>query len=138
MSEGGGPGYGDSVEPGRRLIRVEHDKSHSLAERLAGRLHALAWRTPVHGLRLRGHYPLKLYDVPADPIEGMVRLGGAMLDGEIVWQGESVTIEGYDFRPGALSAAFSDHLQSFAWRLGRPWVNAKLARRSRMVSSTTV
>ncbi|WP_340314803.1 heparinase II/III family protein [Rhizorhabdus argentea] len=115
MSDGAGPSYGDSVEPGRRLIRVEHDKSHSLAERLTGRLHALSWRTPVHGLRLRGQHPLKLYDVPADPIEGMVRLGGAMLDGEILWQGESVAIEGYDFRPRTMSAAFSDHLQSFAW-----------------------
>jgi uncharacterized heparinase superfamily protein len=115
MSDAGGPGFDDGVEPGRRLIRVEHDRSHSLAERLAGRIHALSWRTPVHGLRLRGRQPLKLYDVPPDPIEGLVRLGGAMLDGEILWQGESVAIESYDFRPRTMSAAFSDHLQSFAW-----------------------
>ena len=113
MSDAGG--FDDRVVPGRRLIRIEHDKSHSLAERLSGRFHALAWRTPVHGFRLRGRYPLKLYDVPPDPIEGMVRLGGAMLDGEILWQGESVAIESYVFRPRAMSAAFSDHLQSFAW-----------------------
>ncbi len=115
MSDAGGSGSDDGVKPGRRLIRVEHDKSQSLAERLAGRVHALTWRTPVHGLRLRGRYPLKLYDVPPDPIEGLVRLGGAMLDGEILWQGESVRIEDYDFRPRAMSAAFNDHLQSFAW-----------------------
>jgi len=115
MSDGGGSGFDNGVDPGRRLIRVEHDRSHSLAERLAGRLHALSWRTPVHNFRLRGRYPLKLYDVPGDPIEGLVRLGGAMLDGEILWQGESVRIEDYDFRPRAISAAFSDHLQSFAW-----------------------
>jgi uncharacterized heparinase superfamily protein len=115
MSEAGGPGLDKGVEPGRRLIRVEHDRSHSLAERLAGRFHALSWRTPVHNFRLRGRYPLKLFDVPADPIEGLVRLGGAMLDGEILWQGESVRIEDYDFRPRTMSAAFSDHLQSFAW-----------------------
>ena len=115
MSDAGGSGFDDRVEPGRRLIRIEHDKSHSLAERLSGRFHALAWRTPVHGLRLRGRHPLKLFDVPPDPIEGMVRLGGAMLDGEILWQGESVAIENYDFRPREMSPAFSDHLQSFAW-----------------------
>lgn len=108
-------GFDNGVEPGRRLISVEHDRSHSLAERLAGRIHALSWRSPVHHFRLRGRYPLKLFDVPADPIEGLVRLGGAMLDGEILWQGESVRIEDYDFRPRAMSAAFSDHLQSFAW-----------------------
>lgn len=110
-----GPGFDDGVEPGRRLIRVEHDRSHSLAERISGRLHALSWRTPVHNLRLRGRYPLKLLDVPVDPIEGLVRLGGAMLDGEIVWQGESVAIETFDFRPRSISTAFNDHLQSFAW-----------------------
>lgn len=115
MSDAGGLGFDDGVEPGRRLIRVEHDRSHSLAERLAGRFHALAWRTPVHNFRLRGRYPLKLFDVPPDPIEGLVRLGGAMLDGEILWQGESVAIESYDFRPRSISPAFSDHLQSFAW-----------------------
>lgn len=115
MSDAGGSGFDDRVEPGRRLIRVEHDRSHSLAERLSGRLHALAWRTPVHNFRLRGRYPLRLFDVPPDPIEGLVRLGGAMLDGEILWQGESVSIESYDFRPRAMSPAFSDHLQSFAW-----------------------
>jgi uncharacterized heparinase superfamily protein len=115
MTDAGGPNVDDRVEPGRRLIRSEQDKSHSLAERLSGRFHAFAWRTPVHGLRLRGKHPLKLYEVPADPIEGMVRLGGAMLDGEILWQGESVAIESYDFRPREISAAFGDHLQSFAW-----------------------
>lgn len=115
MTDEGGPGAKDGVEPGRRLIHVEHDRSHSLAERLGRRFHALAWRTPVHGLRLRGRSPLKLYDVPTDPIDGVARLGAAMLDGEILWQGESVAIESYDFRPRAISPAFNDHLQSFAW-----------------------
>ena len=115
MNEGDPRPPADAVEPGRRLIRVDHDKSHSLAERISSHIHALSWRTPIHGLRLRGHHPLKLLGVPADPIEGMVRSGGAMLDGEILWHGESVSIESYDFRPRAISQAFSDHLQSFAW-----------------------
>jgi len=114
----GGEGRGardDRIEPGRRVVRVEHDRGHSLAERLSGRLHVFGWRTPVHQLRLRGSQPLKLYDVPRDPVEGMVRLGSAMLDGELVWHGESVELESYDFSPRAVSAAFSDYLQSFAW-----------------------
>lgn len=115
MSEGSPSDSFDGVVPGKRLIRVEGDKSHSLAERFSTRFHELAWRTPLHQLRLRGRYPLKLFGVPDDPIEGMVRAGGAMLDGEIVWCGESVAIETYDFRMAAISPAFSDHLQSFAW-----------------------
>jgi len=105
----------DTVETGRRLIRVDHDKSHSLAERISTQIHALSWRTPLHRLRLRGHHPLKLLGVPVDPIAGIIRAGSAMLEGEILWQGESVSIESYDFRPRTVSPAFYDHLQSFAW-----------------------
>ena len=56
----------DGIEPGKRLIRVAGDQGLSLAERLANRLHKLAWRTPLHALRLRGRYPLKLLGVPID------------------------------------------------------------------------
>lgn len=115
MIDGGPPDSFDGVVPGKRLIRVEGDKSHSLAERLSTRFHVLAWRTPLHELRLRGRYPLKLFGVPDDPIQGLVRAGGAMLDGEIVWCGERVAIESFDFRMAAISAPFSDYLQSFAW-----------------------
>jgi uncharacterized heparinase superfamily protein len=115
VTAGDRPASDDGVVPGKRLIRVEHDRGHSLSERLSTRVHALAWRTPLHGLRLRGRHPLKLLGVPEDPIHGLVRNGGAMLDGQIVWQGESVAIEDYDFRPRQMSAAFSDYLQSFAW-----------------------
>ncbi|RVT90774.1 heparinase II/III family protein [Sphingomonas crocodyli] len=115
MTEGGPPAADDGVVPGKRLIRVEHDKGRSLAERLAGGFNVLAWRSPIHAFRLRGRYPLKLLGVPVDPIEGLVRGGGAMLDGEIVWQGESVSIADYDFRPRKMSRAFADYLQSFAW-----------------------
>jgi len=114
MNEGGFGGR-DGIEPGRRLIRIEHDRSQSLAERVAGRLHALHWRTPLHSMRLMGRQPLQLSGVPVDPVEGLVRLGAAMLDGEIVWQGESVAIETFDFRAHAISEPFTDHLQSFAW-----------------------
>jgi uncharacterized heparinase superfamily protein len=105
----------DGVVPGKRLIRVEGDKSQSLVERVSSRVHALAWRTPIHRFRLRGRHSLQLLGVPVDPVEGMVRAGGAMLDGQIVWRGESVAIADYDFRARTMSAAFSDHLQSFAW-----------------------
>ena len=115
MTEGGPPGSDDGVVPGKRLIRIDGDKGRSLSERLSTQFHVLAWRTPLHGLRLRGRYPLKLLGVPIDPIEGLVRAGGAMLDGEIIWRGESVAIGTYDFKPRAISPAFSDYLQSFAW-----------------------
>src|SRR3546814_12521897 len=55
------------IGEGKRLIRVGDDRGVSLSERLAYRLHRLAWRTPFHAFRLRGRFPLKLLAVPKDP-----------------------------------------------------------------------
>jgi hypothetical protein len=105
----------DGIEPGRRLIRVDGDKGQSLAERLAHRLHMFAWRTPLHSMRLRGRYPLKLLGVPRDPLPGDARAGQAILDGRIEYRGESVELETLDFANPGVSPAFADYLQTFAW-----------------------
>ena len=117
MSAPGGPidGAVDGVQPGKRLIRVDDDRGLSLAERFANRLHRLAWRTPLHSLRLRGRYPLKLLGVPVDPLPGSRRIGEALLAGSIVHRGETAEIETLDFAHPPGSAAFADHLGSFAW-----------------------
>ncbi|MDA4835762.1 hypothetical protein NY536_30490, partial [Enterobacter hormaechei] len=62
----------DSIQEGRRLMRVGGDRGLSLAERLSEHFHRLTWRTPIHGMRLKGRYPLKLIAVPDDPILGDV------------------------------------------------------------------
>ena len=72
---------GDGIEQGKRLIRLGSDKGLSLAERLSERFARLTWRTPIHGLRLRGRYPLKLIAVPDDPFLGDVRRGNALMKG---------------------------------------------------------
>jgi len=85
----------------------------SLAERLGQMAHRLSWRTPLHRLRLRGRSPLQLLDVPADPIPGSAAAGRALLDGRMVLGGEEVALDRLDRH--CASAAFDDHLQSFAW-----------------------
>src|SRR3546814_8593884 len=60
----------DEIETGKRLVRVGGDRGISLAERIASQLRLLAWRSPLHRLRLRGRFPLKLITVPTDPIAG--------------------------------------------------------------------
>mgnify|MGYP001583031192 FL=1 len=105
----------DGVEPGRMLIRVDSDRGLSLTERLANHFHRLAWRTPLHSLRLRGRYPLKLLGVPVDPIPGDVRAGEAITDGRIEHRGEGVDLTELDFTNLSVSAALFDHLHSFAW-----------------------
>lgn len=105
----------DGIEPGRMLIRVDSDHGLSLTERLANHFHRLAWRTPLHSLRLRGRYPLKLLGVPVDPLPGDVRTGEAILAGRIEHRGEAIDLVGLDFTNLSVSARLFDHLHSFAW-----------------------
>lgn len=113
-ADGHDPGA-QEIEPGRRLIRATSDRNQSLAERLAGHLHRLAWRTPLHNLRLRGRYPLKLLGVPPDPIPGDVGAGRTLLGGRMVHLGESLDLETLDFRSLAVSPAFTDAIHGFVW-----------------------
>lgn len=103
----------DGIEVGRRLVRAG-DHGLSLSERLAAQLRLLAWRSPLHRLKLRGRYPLKLQAVPVDPLSGDDAVGAALMAGRLTHRGESVDAAGYDFR-AAPSAGFFAWAQSFAW-----------------------
>ncbi len=104
---------GTPQEPGRSLIRVGDDPGLSLAERLAYRLHRLAWATPLHGLRLRGRAPLRLLAVPKDPIAGDKAVGEQMLAGLFVHGGHEAPVDG--LAPASLPRAAAEHFHSFAW-----------------------
>lgn len=99
--------------PGRSLIRVGDDPGLSLAERLAYRLHRLAWATPLHGLRLRGRAPLRLLAVPKDPVAGDKAAGEALLSGLFV-HGEVEVALG-DLAATKLPPGAAEHFHSFAW-----------------------
>lgn len=107
----------DEVETGKRLIRVGDGAGAglSLFERLNYRLHRLAWRTPLHALRLRGRVPLRLIAVPKDPIAGDKTAGEALLQGRLLHNGTEVPVEGLDFATLGLPADFAAYLHSFAW-----------------------
>jgi uncharacterized heparinase superfamily protein len=105
----------DGIEEGKRLIRLGGDKGLSLAERITERFHRLTWRTPIHGLRLRGRHPLKLIAVPDDPFAGDPRRGDTLLDGTLSFRGESRQIGDLHLAKPDFPRAFSDWLHSFAW-----------------------
>ncbi|MGL4314014.1 MAG: heparinase II/III family protein [Sphingomonas sp.] len=105
----------DGIEPGKRLIRVGGDKGLSLAERISERLYRLTWRTPIHGIRLKGRHPLKLIAVPDDPFAGDVARGRALLDGRLLFAGEAREIKGLSFAKPDWTRRFGDYLHSFAW-----------------------
>ncbi|RZM05148.1 MAG: heparinase, partial [Sphingomonas sp.] len=105
----------DGIEEGKRLITLGGDKGLSLAERLADRFPRLTWRTPLHGIRLKGRYPLKLIAVPDDPVPGDVRRGRALLAGMVSFRGESRAIDRLDYAERDWGRSFADHLHSFCW-----------------------
>ncbi|MEQ1510777.1 MAG: heparinase II/III family protein [Sphingopyxis sp.] len=105
----------DSIETGKRLIRLSDDRGASLADRVAARFYRLTWRTPLHALRLRGRFPLKLLGVPEDPIPGDPMAGKAIRAGHFLFRGLKQPIAQLDFAHLALPAPFADYIHSFAW-----------------------
>jgi uncharacterized heparinase superfamily protein len=105
----------DGIDESKRLIRQSGSAGLSLAERVSERFRRLAWRTPLHSFRLRGRYPLKLVAVPEDPFVGDPRRGNALVEGRIVFRGETMAIDKLDFATADWSKPFGEYLHSSVW-----------------------
>lgn len=105
----------DGIEPGKRLIRVDTDRGLSLSQRLSDSLQRLTWRTPLHRLRLRGRFPLKLLAAPDDPVVGDLKAGQALLQGFVWHRGEKIAVRELDFTALQGSTGLVEYLHSFAW-----------------------
>jgi uncharacterized heparinase superfamily protein len=97
------------------MIRVDVNAGQSLAERISNQLSRLAWRTPLHSLRLRGRYPLKLLAVPRDPVAGDPRAGHRIREGYVGLGDEEIDLARLDFAGLAVGEALADHLHGFSW-----------------------
>lgn len=103
----------EQIPVGRRLVRSQAGTGQSLADRLAEQFQKLTWRTPLYALRLRGRYPLKLLAVPEDPLPGDPRIGALMLGGQMVWQGQTLSLSRIDFGSEDVHPHFAERLQRF-------------------------
>ncbi|KFG88449.1 Heparinase [Sphingobium herbicidovorans NBRC 16415] len=112
---GGSEPADDEIEQGKRLIRVADDKGLSLAERIANRFYLMSWKTPIHGRRLKGKYPLKLLAVPDDEIPGDPKAGQAIRAGYFLFRGLKQPVGTLTFERMTMIPAFADYLHSFAW-----------------------
>ncbi|PZU08536.1 heparinase II/III family protein [Sphingomonas sp.] len=98
---------------GRRRLRGDGTRGLSLADRLNQRLHRLAWRSPIHRMRLAGRYPLQLIDVPADPIPGRRKAGRALIEGAMLFGQERIPLSALS--RGGQSAGFIEYRHGFGW-----------------------
>ena len=105
----------NSIDEGRRLIRLSGDRGQSLATRLAHHFYRLTWRTPLHKMRLKGRYPLKLLAVPHDPLPGNPAAGKAIRAGHFLFRGLKAPLKGIDFAAPGVTLPFAHYIHSFAW-----------------------
>jgi len=105
----------DGIEEGKRLIRLGVGQGLSLAERLSERFQQLTWRTPLHSLRLKGRYPLKLLAVPEDPVPGVAARGHALLAGRMDYAGDSVSLATLEPGRTPMGKPLAAYFHSFAW-----------------------
>lgn len=104
----------DGVESGKRLIRLANDQGLSLTERIANHFYRLTWRTPLHAMRLKGKYPLKLLAVPDDEIAGDARSGKAIRAGHFLFRGEKLPLTEMDFT-APLAQPLAEYVHGFRW-----------------------
>ena len=78
---------GDDREERFRLQRHGGDRGPSLAERMAEKLDHLSFASPLHRMRLKGRFPLKLIAVPADPLPGNADRGQRLKGGRLFLDG---------------------------------------------------
>lgn len=97
-----------------RLLRVGGDRGLSLGERLSARVSNSLYKTPLHRLRLRGRYPLKLLGVPDDPVPGDAAIGERIRAGRLVHAGHTAMTRDIRFREAA-PPAWRDWANGWEW-----------------------
>ena len=105
---------GAEEEGERRLLRVAGDRGLSLSERLAARVSTSLYKTPLHRIRLRGRYPLKLLGVPKDPVPGNPVIGERLLAGRMIHAGHTAMTRDINFAAAA-PAAWQDWANGWQW-----------------------
>ena len=105
----------DPIIAGKRLIRASEHAVGRVRDRLEAHWAQLIWKSPLHRLRLKGRYPLKLLTIPEDPFRGDVDIGRSILNGLIRWRGEAQDVASCTFTENAWSPGFVRYMHSFAW-----------------------
>ena len=83
------------------LQRGGGDRGPSLSERVVAGVAARVYATPLHRLRLRGRFPLKLLGVPADPVPGDPHIGERIIAGRLIHAGHTQMTRDISFREAA-------------------------------------
>ncbi|MFZ4688926.1 MAG: heparinase II/III family protein [Polymorphobacter sp.] len=103
------------VESEGRLLRVASARERTLGEWLATRVSVSLYNTPLHRLRLRGRFPLKLLGVPEDPVPGSVAIGERIVAGRLIHAGHTAMTRDLSFAEPEHPAAWRDWANGWQW-----------------------
>ena len=121
MAHAAGPAFPTDEDDGgddgseRRLLRVAGDRGLSLGERLAARVSTTLYKTPLHRMRLRGRYPLKLLGVPQDPWPGDAAIGERLVAGRMIHASHTAMTRAMNFADAGAPAAWRDWANGWQW-----------------------
>jgi uncharacterized heparinase superfamily protein len=75
-----------------RHARGGEDRGPSMVERIGERVERLRLASPIHRMKLKGRFPLKLLGVPQDPVVGDANRGQRLKAGRLFLAGHGVAI----------------------------------------------
>ncbi len=98
-----------------RLTRDHGDRGPSLVERLSDRIDRLSFASPIHRMRLKGRFPLKLLAVPEDPVAGDTKTGARLKGGRLFLAGYGEAMAEAKFGSPAAPQAWVHWVHSWGW-----------------------
>ena len=97
------------------LRRGGGERGPSLSERLAAGLATRVYASPLHRLRLRGRFPLKLLGVPVDPVPGDPHIGERIVAGRLIHAGHTAMMRDMTFRELTPPPEWQDWAHGWEW-----------------------
>jgi uncharacterized heparinase superfamily protein len=97
------------------LRRGGGDRGPSLTERVTAGVARTVYATPLHRLRLRGRFPLKLLGVPSDPVPGDAHIGERIIAGRLIHAGHTQMTRDINFRETAPPPAWVEWAHGWEW-----------------------
>ena len=98
-----------------RRVRLGEDRGPSVAERISDRLNELRYGSPIHRMRLKGRFPLKLLGVPADPVTGDANRGERLKAGRLWFDGHGIAIADGPLDDPEAPPGWRQHVHGWAW-----------------------
>ena len=97
------------------LRRGGGERGLSLSERLVAGLTTRVYASPLHRLRLRGRFPLKLLGVPVDPVPGDPHVGERIIAGRLIHAGHTAMTRDISFRESTPPVQWQDWAHGWEW-----------------------